>query len=373
MAEALYLHVPFCSAICYYCDFHRSLYNEAIVYDWLTAIADEIKAKQIQQNVKTIYIGGGTPSALTVSQLQQLFTLIEPYATQVEEFTIESNLESITEEKLILMQQYGVNRISLGVQSYDDDLLEYMNRKHRVVDIAPTIEMIAEYIPNISIDLIYGFASQTLAMWAATLEQAVCNPLLKHISVYSLTIETKSVFAKKGYETVSNEQEAKMYNLAIEQLEKHGFHQYEVANFAKAGYESKHNQYYWRYEDFYGIGVGASGKENNQRYSNDFTLSQYITREGVANVETLQRKDQMFEFIMMNLRLRKGLDIQRFDQLFNQSFTILFADLIMVLTTKQDAYIEAGFFVVSKQGMFYLHDILILFMEVLDERNDSEA
>lgn len=368
MVEALYLHVPFCKSICYYCDFNRSLYDEKVVDRWLNQIQRELKQKQMNTSLKTIYIGGGTPTSLNFKQLSILLESLRPYTDNLEEYTIESNLESIDEDKLKLLQSYGVNRISLGVQSYNDSLLEIMNRKHHKSDIDKIIDKISIFIPNISIDLIYGFKEQSMTMWINTLKQAIHNDKIKHISIYSLTIEEHSIFSKKGIESVDNEIEAKMYKDAIAMLEQAGFKQYEVANFARMGFQSKHNQYYWRYEDFYGIGVGASGKENHKRYDNDFTMTAYLDGDRHPTIETLSKKDEMFEFIMMNLRLRKGLDIKRYDALFSVSFVAMFKELLASLEASNEAKIQDDYLVIGEAANMYLHDILIQFMEVIDER-----
>ncbi|MDF9823871.1 oxygen-independent coproporphyrinogen-3 oxidase [Breznakia sp. PF5-3] len=370
MADALYLHVPFCETICYYCDFKRSLYQEKVVNDWLDALEHELDEKDINKSLKTIYIGGGTPTSLNMDQLERLLTRLEPYTEELEEFTIESNLESIDAEKLALLKRYKVNRISLGVQSFDDDLLVYMNRSHTVKDIKPTIELVANYINNISIDLMYGLFSQTYEVWEKTLTKVVEIEAVTHVSVYSLTIEENSVFYKQGVKQIENESEAKMYQMAIDYLTSHGFVQYEVANFAKPEFSSKHNQYYWRYDDFYGIGVGASGKENHKRYTNNFSIQAYIEGSGKPEIEELTNKDEMFEFIMMNVRLREGLSLKRFESLFHYSFEDLFTTLITKLIKKQAAVCGPTHFIITETGMMYLHDILVSFWEVLDERED---
>lgn len=370
MIEALYIHVPFCTTICYYCDFYRSIYNSNVVDTWLTSIAYEIQTKQIHPNLKTIYIGGGTPTSLNVVQLERFLQLLEPYSKHVEEYTIESNLEGLDETKLQILSKYGVNRISLGVQCFDDVLLKIMNRKHTVQDIKPTIDMIYHYIPNISIDLIYGFEDQSEAQWIHTLHQAVTLDNVSHISIYSLTIETNSVFAKKGYQSVSNETESRMYDLAIDLLEQHGFQQYEIANFARFNKQSKHNQGYWRYADFYGIGCGASGKEGNIRYRNNATIQAYCNREFSREEEILTKYDQMFEYLMMNLRM-----VQSFDcQLYETRFECHFSMFEQVLTKYQnDVIYEYPSLQVLRSGRMHLHDLLVDLWEVIENERDNHT
>ena len=370
MIKALYLHVPFCKSICHYCDFNRSVYQKEIVDKWLEAIKRDIIKKDINTSLQTIYIGGGTPTALSLEQLEQLLILLKPYTSVVNEYTIESNLESITSEKLALLKRYGINRISLGVQSYNDTLLAYMNRKHTAKEIPKKIELVHKYIENISVDLIYGFQNQTIEIWKHTLQQVLRDPYIQHISMYSLTIEAGSIFYKRGIEVIENQKEAQMYEIGKELLEASGFHQYEIANYARQGKESLHNQVYWHYEDFYGIGVGASGKEEHQRYSITGSVNEYILNTYTLEKEELTRKDEIIEFIMMNFRLIKGFDIQRFERLFHLSFFKLFTNTIT--TIQEKGYVKSihTYLTLNNQGILLLHDILVLFMEELDERED---
>ncbi|MFV0382230.1 MAG: radical SAM family heme chaperone HemW [Breznakia sp.] len=366
MIDTLYLHVPFCEHICFYCDFKRTLYEESLVDTWLLEIEKEIKNKRIQIPMKTIYIGGGTPTALSLKQLENLLKVVKPYTNAVHEYTMESNLESIDEEKLRLLKRYGVNRISLGVQSYDDKILKIANRKHRREDISKTIDQIKYYITNISIDLIYGFVNQSIESWRDTLYCAL-KENIEHISIYSLTIEEHSVFAKRNMCCVANEIEAKMYEEAIDILTRHQFYQYEVANFAKKGYASKHNIQYWKYRDFYGIGVGASGKEHHQRYTHKGSIKQYVSGIDDIAYEQLKKKDEMFEYIMMNLRLYEGIDIQEFNDTFQSDFMMFFKNTLD--TCINDGYLRYKNTHISytKKGLFQLHDVLVLFLEAIEK------
>ena len=370
MIKALYLHVPFCKTICHYCDFKRSVYQKEIVDKWLKAIERDLLRKNINPFLQTIYIGGGTPTALSNQQLEHLLMLLKPYTTGIEEYTIESNLESITIEKMALLQRYGVNRISLGVQSYDDTLLAYMNRNHMVVEIKEKIALVHKYIKNISVDLIYGFQAQTIEIWKTTLQQVIQDPYIQHVSIYSLTIEPGSIFHQKGIQTIENQIEARMYEVGKEILESAGFHQYEIANYAKTKKESLHNQIYWHYEDFYGIGVGASGKEHHQRYSIIGSVNDYILDNATQELEKLSIKDEIIEFLMMNFRLINGFDIQRFESLFQLTLFKTFPKTIKKIQAM--GYVKSidSCLQLNEQGFLLLHDILVLFMEELDEREN---
>lgn len=360
----LYLHVPFCSSICYYCDFKRNIYNEEVVNAWLKAINNECRSKIKEHNFKTIYLGGGTPSCLNYSQLEVLLTILDKYVNGVNEYTIESNIESLDEKKVEIMKAHGINRISLGVQSLNNTLLKDMNRKHTKNDVINTLANLHKWgMHNISVDFIYGFENQSLSIWESDLYEIVNNPYVTHLSLYSLTIEENSVFYKQKKKNCSNELEALMYERAISILEENGFIQYEIANFAKEGFESIHNQAYWRYDDFYGIGLGASGKCGNIRYTNVGTIQEYIDGKHHIEEEVLNKEDMMFENIMMSLRMRKGLNIDTFNKRYDVSFFEHYRDAIQESLKQHDLIIDGHYIKASKKGMFYLHDILIRFMK----------
>lgn len=369
MANYLYLHVPFCRKICSYCDFNRVIYQDNLIDKWLLKIHDDLNGQVKNKKLKTIYLGGGTPTALTYDQLESLLQFLKPYTKELEEYTIESNLESLDEKKLELLKKYGINRVSLGIQSYDNSLLKIMNREHQEKDINSVIEKIVSAgIENISIDLIYGFKEQSIEIWEETLMKAVSNPYIKHISIYSLTVEENSVLGKKDYEMVSNELEAQMYELGINILTSHGFKQYEIANFARAGFESKHNQAYWRYDDFYGVGVGASGKLNHYRFDQKDSLTNYLSNKSNSDIYKLSLKDEIEEYVMMNLRLNKGLDLKHFEELFNYNFLDYFKKTIEKLEKNQAIKINGNYLQVNDKARFYLHDVIIEFLGELDEK-----
>jgi len=363
MANSLYVHVPFCKTICHYCDFTRTLYNEEIANEWLCRIKEDIHNKKMKEALTTIYIGGGTPTSLEYKQLEKLLSFLQPYSKNVVEYTIESNIESLNYDKILLLKKYGINRISLGVQSLQNTLLEDMNRKHRKKDVLAKIEEIYNAgITNISIDMMYGFDIQKIEMWKEDLNEIVSWDKISHISLYSLTIEENSVFGKRNRKTVENEVEALMYDCAIEILEKHGFIQYEIANFARAGKESMHNQVYWEYDDFYGIGIGASGKEEGKRYDYIGSIKQYINHTEKINVEVLSEMDQIFENIMMSLRMRKGLNLKKFETRYKKDIQSIYKQEIEEEISADNLIFENGYLKATKKGMFYLHDILIKFL-----------
>lgn len=364
MVKALYVHVPFCKSICAYCDFFRCGYYKPLADKWLNALNREINEKNMNKHLKTIYIGGGTPTALSYDQLETLLKMLKPYTEYVEEYTIEANVEQINEELIDLLLKYNVNRISLGVQSLQSHLIKRINRFHNKQMVEDALKLLhTKGLTNISVDFIYGLPEQTLDMWKEDLKTIVFNPYIKHISLYALTIEEHSEFGRKGIKKCDDELEGEMYDEAISILTENGFHHYEISNYSKEGYESKHNKMYWKYEDFYGLGCGASGKENHVRYDNEKNLNDYICGSDKKEEIILSKNDEMFEMIMMSLRMKEGLNLSDFNSRFKIDFKDYYRDILKILTDKKWITVTDYNCFVSDTGMHYLHDVLIYFME----------
>ncbi len=310
----LYVHVPFCSSICYYCDFCHRIYGDRISERWLDRLEKEIR-DSCHDQYETIYIGGGTPTVLSVEQLERLFKMIQPFSSRCNEYTIEVNPESLDEEKIQLFIKYGIDRISMGVQSSDDEILKSLNRKHSFSDVKKRIELLKKNgLDNISVDLMYSLPGQDMDILKRTVED-ILELNVPHISLYSLTIEENSVFGKRGVSNLDEDIEADMYEYIDLILRKNGYVHYEVSNFCKEGYESRHNMGYWLYEDFLGLSVGASGKIGNNRYSNTRDFNRYLNEEYFRDEDLeLSIEDMKFENIMMSLRTIYGLDIEKFNK-----------------------------------------------------------
>lgn len=360
--EYLYLHVPFCKTICSYCDFTHSVYSEKLVDEWLNALENEIEQKEINPGLKTIYIGGGTPSCLSNEQLERLLNLLDPYATKIQEYTIEINPETLTNEKAELFYKHKINRASIGLQSSDNKLLKLMNRHHTYKDVERCVDILqSNEINNISLDIMYSIPFQTMDM----LQQTVADALrLKptHLSLYSLTIEENTLFSKKGYEHLDEDIEADMYEWIVQALELNGFHQYEVSNFSYGDHESMHNKAYWNYRDFYGISCGASGKENHMRYDKPRSLKEYVIDPFKQEEIHLEKKDEMFEMIMMGIRLKQGMNIQLFEDTFHTSFIDEYGDKIKPLKNKDLVEIKDSYFRCTKKGYEIMNSILVELM-----------
>jgi oxygen-independent coproporphyrinogen-3 oxidase len=322
--EALYLHVPFCHTICYYCDFAHQVYRESNADAYLQAVGKELVSKNINPYLQTAYIGGGTPTALTAIQLDRLLSLLDPYVSHVKEYTIEVNPESLDEEKIQIFRKHQINRVSIGMQTGDDALLKKIGRHHTFADTARACRALQKAgITNLSLDLMYSLPGQTMEMLESSVQQALSlHPA--HLSLYSLTVEENTVFGKQGVKHLDEDSEADMYEWICKELPEHGFHQYEISNFARPGKESLHNSMYWNYRDFYGIGPGASGKEGLRRYDNVRSLQAYLEEPGKHDDIPLSKEDAMFEMVMMGMRFKEGMDLSLFEETFGISFAQAF-------------------------------------------------
>ncbi|WP_456278226.1 radical SAM family heme chaperone HemW [Bacillus sp. AK128] len=343
MIQAAYIHIPFCHQICHYCDFNKVFLKGQPVDEYLDHLELEMKRtlKQVPtDSIKTIFIGGGTPTALNEKQLEKLLKMIRlhlPNWTDDVEFTIEANPQDLTKEKLTVLKQGGVNRLSIGVQSFNNELLHKIGRTHERNDVFEGIKRAREIgFNNISIDLIYSLPNQTIDDFNDTLKQAFSLDI-EHFSAYSLIIEPKTVFynlMKKGNLPLpSQEKEAAMFELLMDEMEAHGYNQYEISNFSIKGYESKHNLTYWNNEEYYGFGAGAHGYISGKRNANAGPLKKYmnlVAEQGTAYTEEhiVTKTEQMEEELFLGLRKTKGVSITSFNNKYQISLEEAFREQI---------------------------------------------
>ena len=328
---AVYIHVPFCHHKCIYCDFYSIIKFDGI-QDYISSLLKEIdyySAKyKDEYSIKTIFFGGGTPSVLDPNLIEMVINYLKDKFFYEEnlEITIESNPGTLTNEKLIALNKTGINRISIGVQSFDDNDLEYLTRIHKS---AQAIDMIKNAksagFDNISLDLIFNLPNQTKEKWLKNLEVAVSLPI-SHISCYSLIVEPGTILNKQvldGKVKINDDNyDADLYEITMEYLNKKEFKQYEVSNFAKEGFQCLHNKYYWEYKDFLGLGPSAHSFMDGYRWNNYTALSFYnnnINNYGHAalNIEKLSEKQKLEEFILMGLR-STGIDLTRINEFDNE-------------------------------------------------------
>lgn len=302
----IYIHIPFCNKICTYCDFPKMLKNEKWIDEYLIELEKEIKKKYKNETVNTIYIGGGTPTSLNVDQLKKLFKIIKTFKTKNPEITIEADSEDLTKEKLILLKE-NVNRISIGIETFDKEILKELNRTVNIENIKNTFK----YFDNINLDLIYGFKNQTKKQLQADLKKIISlNP--KHISTYSLIIEPNTKLFIDKYQRLDNDKDRQMYDYIVNTLKENGYKQYEISNFSKYNYESKHNLTYWNNKKYYGFGLGASGYIDNIRYENTRSLTQYLKGNYLKDTHILDRNEIIQNEFILGLRKIKGINKEEF-------------------------------------------------------------
>jgi oxygen-independent coproporphyrinogen III oxidase len=317
----LYLHIPFCKQACYYCDFHFST-NQELRKPMAEAMRNEMILQRgylDDESLETIYLGGGTPSLLIQSELEGLFEQIHKVfsVNNDAEITAEVNPDDLTVEKIGLLKSVGVNRLSIGVQSFSDEVLHFFNRAHHAEEAILGFERARESgFENISLDLIYGVPGQDDLTWGKIIDRAIgLNP--EHISAYSLTIEEDTVFgrwqARNKFEAMEEELVARQFELLMISLEKAGYEHYEISNFAKAGYFSKHNSSYWQQKKYLGIGPSAHSFNHVSRQFNIRNNAQYIKsiQQGVVpfELEKLTKSDQVNEYFLTTLRTSWGCDL----------------------------------------------------------------
>ncbi|WP_164668560.1 radical SAM family heme chaperone HemW [Virgibacillus doumboii] len=374
-AKSVYIHIPFCQQICHYCDFTKFFYNEKLATEYIEALTNEINTNIHDTNnkVNTIFIGGGTPTALNMDQLTSLMQLIEKKfdIENCTEFTIETNPGDLDEEKIKLLKSYGVNRISLGVQVFDDAMLEELGRLHKVKDVYRTINQLRQHgFYNISIDLIYALPNQTLEQFKNTLDEAISFDL-PHYSTYALQIEPKTIFYqrhKKGkLHRPPQEDEVQMYELLKNTMRSNGVNQYEISNFAKEGYESQHNLTYWNNDFYYGFGAGAHGYLPRRRTGNIRPLPAYVkqamnTGRPILNTDEIGLKEMIEEEMFLGLRKMNGINKKHFYDKFGFSFETLYKDKISNLIKKGWLTEDTENIFLTDQGMLFGNDVFAQFL-----------
>lgn len=314
---SVYIHIPFCSKICSYCDFCKVFYNSKLVDKYLKALANEVKNNYRGELIKTIYIGGGTPSSLSIEQLTELLKITEIFnKSETCEFTIEGNFESTDFGKLELYKKYGVNRLSFGVETTNPKLLKILNRdldQKRVINIINYCKSIG--LDNINVDLIYALPGETIEDLKDDLD-FISSLGVKHISTYSLIIEDNTVLSINKMTNIDEDLDYEMYRYIERYLNDRGFIHYEISNFSLLGFESKHNLVYWNNLEYYGFGVGASSYIGNRRSNNTRSITKYCLGDIVMNCEDLDMYDTMEYEIMLGLRTIFGIDKDKFRKVY---------------------------------------------------------
>ena len=356
-----YVHIPFCTPICYYCDFSKVFIKNQPVDAYLQALIREFERYDIKQ-LRTLYIGGGTPTAITAQQLDYLLTNLTKNLdlSVLEEFTIEANPGDLTEDKIEVLKQSAVNRVSLGVQTFNDKQLKQIGRSHNEAQIYDTIASLKEAgFDNISIDLIYALPGQTMSDVKENVAKALALDI-PHLSLYSLILEHHTVFMNKmrrGKLNLPQEDlEAEMFDYIITELEKNGFEHYEISNFTKPGFESRHNLMYWDNAEYYGVGAGASGYIAGVRYRNQGPIQHYLkaVSEGNARLseEVLTKEEMMEEELFLGLRKKSGVSIAKFEERFGISFEERYGQVVAELRQQGLLVPDDEMIRMTKKGLF---------------------
>lgn len=356
--SSVYIHIPFCRKICSYCDFCKFYYNAQMVNNYLQALQKEIAQNYKHEQIKTLYIGGGTPSCLDTKELQQLLDMLTIFPLQQDyEYTIECNIDDINENFLKLIRQYPINRLSIGVQSFNPQKGLILNRYANYDDVYQKIQLCHAYgFHNINIDLIYAVPGETIAILKQDLALILQLPIT-HISTYSLMIMKNTILYNQNYEPIDEILDAQMYELITDTLTQKGYIHYEVSNFAQKGYESKHNLQYWHNCEYYGFGLGASGYLNNIRYTNTRSFNDYIQGKYLFEEEKLTLQDEMEYEIILGLRKLKGINVALFQEKFQQDIFTVYK-LEPLLAQKQLIY-QNGYLYINPQYLYIMNEILL--------------
>ena len=355
---SIYIHIPFCKSICSYCDFCKLLYNEKWIDLYLDSLAKEIKSYNISSKVKTLYIGGGTPSSLSEKCLEKLFTIINMFNfIKNYEFTFECNINDINSNLLNILKKGKVNRLSIGIESFDKNNLKLLNRSCDYIDVNNKITLCKKFgFNNINVDLIYAVPNEN--------EKILLNDLnlltsldITHISTYSLMIEENTVLYINKIKPIKEKLDYKMYKIICKFLKEKGFKHYEISNFAKEGYESKHNLVYWNNEHYYGFGLGASGYISNIRYNNTRNLNEYFNGQYLLNKEIITNEDNLKYGLILGLRKINGINVNNFNEKYHTN--LLENEKVKKLIKNKELIYENNYLFINKKYIYVQNEILI--------------
>lgn len=343
MGLGVYIHIPFCKRKCPYCDFYSISFNRDIANKYISIVSEELE--KINLSVDTVYIGGGTPTVLGVDLFKKMFLSLAKLLPKAKEITVEANPESLTKDLLKVFIDNKVNRLSIGVQSLNNNMLKILKRPHDAAQAISAVELAKKMkIERVSIDLIYGIFEQTLQQWENDLEKAVTLEI-DHISAYALSCEKNSSFYPLK-EKINDNLAALMYSQTMKFLPEKGFYQYEVSNYAKEGKECLHNLNCWRGFDYIGIGASAVSFFNRKRIKNISSVERYIKcklqgKDCFEYVEQLNDIDRAKEYAAVKIRTKEGIDINGFKKITGFCFFDLFEPkLIENLENKGFLYIK---------------------------------
>ena len=357
---SVYIHIPFCSTICTYCDFTKMYYNNDWANKYLQALEKEIKTEYKNDLIKTIYIGGGTPSCLNQEQLKYLISIISIFRIDKNaEVTFECNIESIDEEKIDIIKN-KVNRISVGIETFNQKHLNFLNRKYDIKEVVNKLNMIKRKgIDNINIDLIYAIPNQTKNELEEDLKK-ILDLNIPHISTYSLIIEPHTILDINKTKYIDETLDYEMYQIINKTLSNNEYINYEFSNYSKKGYESKHNLVYWNNEEYYGFGLGASGYIDYVRYENTKSLNNYLSGNYIKESHKLDETERMQNEMILGLRKLKGINKKEFKNKYKKEIEEVFD--IKELLNSHKLIDKDGFIYINKDYLYISNEILINFI-----------
>lgn len=377
--RGMYVHIPFCRQKCHYCDFFSLPIHtgDSVLNRYTRALLQEINAKGEafpETEVRSIYLGGGTPSLLEISDLNKIIAAIQSQfrVTRGCEITLEANPATLPMEKIAGIQEAGFNRLSLGVQSFDNQELKILGRIHSAEQVLETVHLLhTAGCNNFNLDLIYGIPGQTIKTWEKSLKTAVdCRPA--HISIYLLQLDDRTPMARQiqmgRLKLPDDDREAEMYEQAMEFLHSQGFNHYEISNFARNGYECHHNLWYWQAGEYLGMGAGAVSYTGAKRYMNQCEIESYLHSLetgkplAVEVLENMNDREQGIDALILGLRLCEGINLREFERRFGMDVYASYRDMIDQYIRADVLNLASGRLSFSKRGYFLSNQVLCQFM-----------
>lgn len=359
--KSCYIHIPFCKTICTYCDFCKFYYNKKWILKYLEQLQEEIKINYKDEKLRTLYIGGGTPTSLDYDELKYLLDIVKELRLNDNyEYTIEANAETLTLDKIKLFKEYGVNRVSIGVESIVEKNIKFLERHHTKQNVIEVINLLKkEGINNINIDLIYALPKQNIDDLKIDLEFFLSLDI-PHISTYSLMVEPHTKLYIDNEQNIDEALDLDMYNYICQMLEDNGYAHYEISNFAKNGFESKHNLTYWNNDEYYGFGIGASGYIDNIRYDNTRSINKYLDGIYCFNEEIIDFNTKVENEFILGFRKLKGINKKDFYNKYQIDIDGL--DVIKQLKKEKKLLEDEDNIFINPQYIYTSNQILVEFL-----------
>ena len=357
MIKSAYIHIPFCEKICSYCDFCKVLYDKKFVNKYLEELEKEITTTYQQEELETIYIGGGTPTCLEEEELERLLRILSKLKRKENvEYTIEGNFSSITNNNLDLLKKYQINRLSIGVESIHKKNQVFLNRELNKEEIEEKLKWMRERgFSNINLDLMYALPNESIKELEEDLEYLL-SLKVEHISTYSLMIEENTLLGIQKVKSISEDLDSKMYETIMKRLKENHFLHYEISNFAKPGYESKHNMCYWKNEEYYGFGLSASSYQKGKRITNTKSITNYIKGINHQEIEEVTEEDKIEYEILLNLRMTKGINLIEFKKKYKKELKDIY---------QYDNLIQNNCLIEEKNHLYIPEDKLYISNEII--------